>query len=98
MTLAATGSSFSRLTAFEASRILSLLGADVRVFDPAGLPIKDGVSETHAKVIELRALSEWSDAQMWVSPEQHGTITAVMKNQSAPCSQLTWLEATDGPR
>ncbi|GJN93236.1 hypothetical protein Rhopal_006283-T1 [Rhodotorula paludigena] len=82
--------SFSRLTAFEASRILSLLGADVRVFDPAGLPMKDGVSETHAKVVELRALSEWSDAQMWVSPEQHGTITAVMKNQ------IDWIPLSVG--
>lgn len=98
MTLATTGSSFSRLTAFEASRILSLLGADVRVFDPAGLPMKDGVSETHAKVVELRALSEWSDAQMWVSPEQHGTITAVMKNQSAPCSRLTWRDSASETR
>ncbi|GAA5995299.1 uncharacterized protein JCM10292_005087 [Rhodotorula paludigena] len=82
--------SFSRLTAFEASRILSLLGADVRVFDSAGLPIKDGVSETHAKVVELRALSEWSDAQLWVSPEQHGTITAVMKNQ------IDWIPLSVG--
>lgn len=78
-----TDRSFSRLTAYEASRVLSHIGADVRVFDPAGLPIKDGVSEKHDKVVELRALSEWSDAQLWVSPEQHGTITAVMKNQSA---------------
>lgn len=77
-----TDRSFSRLTAYEASRVLSHIGADVRVFDPAGLPIKDGVSEKHDKVVELRALSEWSDAQLWVSPEQHGTITAVMKNQS----------------
>lgn len=34
-------------------------------------------------MLELRALSEWSDGQFWVSPEQHGTITAVFKNQSA---------------
>ncbi|KAL8277868.1 hypothetical protein RQP46_009687 [Phenoliferia psychrophenolica] len=73
--------SFSRLTAFEAARILDRLGADVRVFDPSGLPMKDGTSEKHEKVLELRALSEWSDGQLWVSPEQHGTITAVMKNQ-----------------
>ncbi|KAF9180172.1 hypothetical protein BGZ51_006280 [Haplosporangium sp. Z 767] len=73
--------SFSRLLAFEFARILDRLGADVRVFDPTGLPIKDGVSENHPKVQELRELSKWSHAHMWVSPEQHGNITAVFKNQ-----------------
>ncbi|KAG0264455.1 hypothetical protein BG011_006814 [Mortierella polycephala] len=68
--------SFSRLLAFEFARILDRLGADVRVFDPTGLPIKDGVSENHPKVQELRELSQWSHAHMWVSPEQHGNITA----------------------
>lgn len=80
--------SFSRLTAYEGARILSLAGADVRVFDPTGLPIKDGVSDKHPKVLELRALSEWSDSHFWVSPEQHGTITAVFKNQSASSRSL----------
>jgi arsenic resistance protein ArsH len=74
--------SYSKLMALEASRILHHMGCDVRVFDPTGLPIKDGTSETHPKVVELRELSEWSRAQFWCSPEQHGTITAVMKNQS----------------
>ncbi|KAG0344260.1 hypothetical protein BG004_004617 [Podila humilis] len=73
--------SFSRLLAFEFARILDRLGADVRVFDPTGLPIKDGVSENHPKVQELRELSKWSHAHVWVSPEQHGNITAVFKNQ-----------------
>ncbi|GJJ71743.1 arsenical resistance protein ArsH [Entomortierella parvispora] len=73
--------SFSRLLAFEFARILDRLGADVRVFDPTGLPMKDGVSENHPKVQELRELSQWSHAHVWVSPEQHGNITAVFKNQ-----------------
>jgi arsenic resistance protein ArsH len=73
--------SFSRLLAYEFARILDHLGADVRVFDPTGLPIKDGVSENHPKVQELRELSQWSHAHVWVSPEQHGNITAVFKNQ-----------------
>jgi hypothetical protein len=68
--------------AFEASRILHRLGCEVRVFDPSGLPVKDDVQHHHAKVQELRQLSEWSEAQFWSSPEQHGNITAVMKNQS----------------
>lgn len=73
--------SFSRLLAFEFARILDHLGADVRVFDPTGLPVKDGVSENHPKVQELRELSNWSHAHVWVSPEQHGNITAAFKNQ-----------------
>ncbi|KAM0746988.1 arsenate resistance ArsH [Meredithblackwellia eburnea MCA 4105] len=82
--------SFSRLTAYEACRILHRIGADVRVFNPHGLPIKDGVSEKNDKVVELRALSEWSDGQLWCSPEQHGTITAVMKNQ------IDWIPLSVG--
>ncbi|GAA6029627.1 hypothetical protein JCM8097_000970 [Rhodosporidiobolus ruineniae] len=82
--------SFSRLTAYESARLLASLGADVRVFDPAGLPMKDGVSEKNDKVVELRALSEWSDAQVWVCPEQHGTITAVFKNQ------IDWIPLSVG--
>ncbi|KAG0665162.1 hypothetical protein C6P46_000259 [Rhodotorula mucilaginosa] len=82
--------SFSRLTAYEASRILSRLGADVRVYDPLELPIKGACPETHEKVAELRSLSDWSDAHLWVSPEQHGTITAVMKNQ------IDWIPLSTG--
>lgn len=60
---------------------LELLGAEVRVYDPAGLPMKDDTSEKHDKVVELRSLCIWSEGQMWVSPEQHGTVTGVFKNQ-----------------
>ncbi len=45
-------------------RILDLLGAEVRVYDPTGLPIKDDASETHPKVVELRELSMWSEAHV----------------------------------
>lgn len=68
--------------AFEAARLLHRLGCEVRVYDPSGLPVKDDVQQDHAKVQELRELSIWSEAQFWCSPEQHGNITAVMKNQS----------------
>lgn len=70
--------------ALEAARLLEKMGCDVRVFNPQGLPVKDEVSESHAEVQELRELSDWSQAQFWSSPEQHGNITAVMKNQSEP--------------
>ena len=33
------------------------------------------------QVVELRDLSLWSEAHVWCCPEQHGTITAVFKNQ-----------------
>ena len=39
---------------------------------------------------ELRALSLWSEGQVWVSPERHGTLTAVFKNQ------IDWLPLEDG--
>ncbi|KAJ3075542.1 hypothetical protein HDU98_007788 [Podochytrium sp. JEL0797] len=82
--------SYSRLLAYEYARILDHLGCDVRVFDPRGLPIKDEVSENHEKVVELRALSEWSQGHIWVSPEQHSTLTAVFKNQ------IDWIPLSIG--
>jgi len=69
--------SYSKLLAFEASRILFRLGCDVRVYDPAGLPVKDDVQHSHPKVQELRDLSRWSDGQVWISPEQHGTLVSL---------------------
>jgi len=69
-------SSFSKLLAYEACRILFRLGCDVRVYDPRDLPVKDGVHDAHTKVLELRALSLWSDGHVWVSPEQHGNLVS----------------------
>lgn len=43
--------------------------------------MKDDTSTDHPKVQELRDLSIWSEGMFWSSPEQHGTITAVFKNQ-----------------
>lgn len=63
---------------------------DVRVYDPAGLPMKDDVSDQHEKVQELRALAEWSNGQVWVCPEQHGALTGVFKNQ------LDWIPLSVG--
>jgi len=73
--------SFSRFLAEEAGRILTRMGAEVRFFDPRELPVTDSVPATHPKVAELRALSLWSEGQVWSCPERHGTITSVMKNQ-----------------
>ncbi|QDS75278.1 hypothetical protein FKW77_001017 [Venturia effusa] len=82
--------SYSRLLAFEAARILFRLGCDVRVYDPTGLPMKDDVQHSHPKVQELRDLSRWSDGHVWVSPEQHGNLTAVFKNQ------IDWIPLSTG--
>jgi arsenical resistance protein ArsH len=73
--------SFSRFLAEEAGRILTRMGAEVRFFDPRELPVTDSVPATHPKVEELRALSQWSEGQVWSCPERHGAITSVMKNQ-----------------
>ncbi|KAI2707461.1 hypothetical protein CBS147354_9523 [Penicillium roqueforti] len=82
--------SYSRLVALEASRILFRLGCDVRVFNPEGLPVKNDTEHGHPKVQELRELSRWSDGHVWVSPEQHGNLTAVFKNQ------IDWIPLTTG--
>lgn len=68
--------SYSRLVAYEASRILFRLGCDVRIFDPEDLPMKNDRDHGHPKVQELRELSNWSDGHVWVSPEQHGNLVS----------------------
>ena len=82
--------SFSRKLALEAQRLLQHMGADVRVFDPHGLPLQDSASVDHPKVQQLRAWSLWSEAHVWVSPERHGSMTGVFKNQ------IDWLPLDDG--
>ena len=82
--------SFSRFLTEEAARILEHFGAEVRIFDPMELPMAGSVPDTHPKVVELRALSLWSEGQVWCSPERHGAITAVMKNQ------IDWIPLEQG--
>ncbi len=82
--------SFSRFLTYEAARILAHFGAEVKIFDPMELPMAGSVSDTHPKVVELRALSLWSEGQVWCSPERHGAITAVMKNQ------IDWIPLEHG--
>jgi arsenical resistance protein ArsH len=74
--------SFSRFAVEEAARILQLLGAETRIFDPSDLPLPDQVAgDDHPAVHELRDLSMWSEGQVWCSPERHGAITGIMKAQ-----------------
>ena len=77
--------SYSRLLTLEGERLLQAFGAETRVFDPHDLPMVDSVPPDHPKVAELRKLSEWSEGQVWCSPERHGTLTSVFKNQ------IDWL-------
>ncbi len=77
--------SYSRLLAETAAGIITELGAETRLFDPRELPIYGSVPADHPKVQELRELSLWSEGQVWSSPEMHGQITGIMKNQ------LDWI-------
>jgi len=83
--------SFSRLAAEEGGRILERLGAEVRFFSPAGLPlVDDGDDASHPKVAELRELVTWSEGMVWSSPERHGAMTGVMK------TQIDWIPLSLG--
>jgi arsenic resistance protein ArsH len=77
--------SYSRLLTLEAARLLDYLGAETRIFDPAGLPLPDAAPDDHPKVRELRDLSLWSEGQVWCSPERHGAMTGIMK------AQIDWI-------
>lgn len=82
--------SFSRLAAEEAGRILTRLGAEVRFFDPSGLPLPDQPGADMAKVDELRSLVIWSEGMVWSSPERHGAMTGIMK------AQIDWIPLSMG--
>ena len=82
--------SFSRLLTLEAERILKIFGAETRIYDPRGLPLPDSVPASHPKVQELRELSQWSEGQVWCSPERHGAITGIMK------CQIDWIPLSVG--
>ncbi|MGK8440486.1 arsenical resistance protein ArsH [Ectopseudomonas hydrolytica] len=82
--------SFSRLLTEEAARLLQQFGAETRIFDPRGLPLPDDAPGSHAKVQELRELMQWSEGQVWCSPERHGAMTAVFK------AQIDWVPLAMG--
>lgn len=82
--------SYSRFVAEEAARLLEHLGAEVRIFDPTGLPLPDGAPEDHPKVAELRELAAWSEGMVWSSPERHGAMTGILK------AQIDWIPLSLG--
>ena len=82
--------SFSRFLSLEAARLLEAFGAEVRVFNPSGLPLPDDAPAEHPKVQELRELSSWSEGQVWCSPERYGAMTGIMK------AQIDWIPLSLG--
>jgi arsenic resistance protein ArsH len=82
--------SYSRFLTIEAARLLEAFGAEVKIFNPSGLPLPDDAPETHPKVQELRELSAWSEGHVWCSPERHGSMTGIMK------AQIDWIPLTLG--
>lgn len=82
--------SFSRFATMEAARLLEAFGAETRMFNPSGLPLPDDTPDDHPKVQELRALSAWSEGQVWCSPERHGAMTGIMK------AQIDWIPLSIG--
>jgi len=82
--------SYSKLLTLEAARLLECMGAEVKVFDPLGLPQPDAEPDSHPKVQELRNLATWSEGMVWCSPERHGAMTGIMK------SQIDWIPLSLG--
>lgn len=82
--------SVSRLLAMEAARLLESMGAEARLYDPAGLPLPDDAPSDHPKVQELMELAQWSEGQVWCSPERHGAMSAVLK------AQIDWVPLNSG--
>ncbi len=82
--------SYSKLLALESARLLNAMGAETRLFDPAGLPLPDAAPDDHPKVVELRALAQWCEGMVWSSPERHGAMTGIMK------AQIDWIPLTLG--
>lgn len=82
--------SYSRFVAEEAGRLLTAMGAEVKFFNPSGLPLPDDAPDTHPKVNELRGLVRWCDGMVWSSPERHGAMSAVMK------AQIDWIPLSEG--
>jgi len=82
--------SYSKLLTLEGARLLESMGAEVKIYNPLGLPQPDAAPDTHPKVQELRDLAAWSEGMVWCSPERHGAMTGIMK------SQIDWIPLSVG--
>jgi arsenic resistance protein ArsH len=82
--------SYSKLLTQEAARLLEAMGAQVRIFDPEGLPQPDTAPADHPKVQALRDAVRWCEGMVWTSPERHGAMTGIMK------TQIDWIPLAEG--
>ncbi|WP_428719086.1 arsenical resistance protein ArsH [Undibacterium curvum] len=82
--------SYSKLLTLEAARLLTAMGAEVKVFNPQDLPLPDAAPDDHPKVKELRELVMWSEGMVWCTPERHGAMTGIMK------AQIDWIPLSSG--
>ena len=82
--------SYSKLLTLEAARLLRAMGGEVRIFDPAGLPLPDSAPDSHPKVHELREAAAWAEGMVWTSPERHGAMTGILK------AQIDWIPLSLG--
>ena len=82
--------SYSKMLTLEAARLLMAMGGEVRIFDPAGMPLPDSAPDSHSKVQELREAAAWAEGMVWTSPERHGAMTGIMK------AQIDWIPLSVG--
>ena len=83
--------SFSRFVAEEAARLIEMMGGEAKLYNPSGLPLPDDNTDaSHPKVAELRELASWAEGMVWVSPERHGAMTAIIK------AQIDWIPLSLG--
>lgn len=82
--------SYSRKAVKEAEKVLQEFGAETRIYDPVDLPVFDRENYEHPKVKELHELAMWSEGMVWSSPEIHGNLTSVIKNQ------IDWIPLSIG--
>lgn len=82
--------SYSKKLALQSAEILRSFGAEVKIFDPAGLPVYQSEPVDNLKVQQLRELAHWSEGMLWSSPELHGNMSAAFKNQ------IDWIPLSDG--
>ena len=70
--------SYSRFVAEEAGRLLTAMGAEVKFFNPSGLPLPDDAPATHPNVNALRGLvrgwDQSSVAKAWQEFDENGRM------------------------
>ena len=73
--------SYSRKLAETSKEILESFGAEVRIYDPRPLPIYDQDLQDDPAVVSYLEQVDWAEGFVWISPELHGNMAGVMKNQ-----------------